>query len=608
MGTIIQSLATGLNIEKNARVTKISYGGRLATDDGMPCPSGDNVSNALVLVETASGLVLRARRVVVATPVAPLLKGELNIEPGLPEMKLKVLSELKLVPKIKIFLKFGVLPWPRNVTGVIMAGCSIPDVTFHEISKAQKAECACYCTGICSAKFADDLKESSEDDLIKLLLEQLDNVFSLLPAASEGSDSLPLPSSVYIGGMVSVWNETIPCLGSFTTRVVDEQQAAILGSPLCDKVFFAGEVTVRGTGLRLHDAMASGLLAADAVAASLSSPRLADALDRYFSQPTATVVGFGSLMAESSARATFPHLKNFRVVRVHGYRRMFGHSPSVMVDRGMATHGSMQQGCLSAEPVYLSAAEENGLVKRLDMSVGFLGVCFDVGMNDLRDAVGGIVGVGGRMWCGEALMKREEEFNFDIVTCQKVSKTGETLDECFPGLMCVASTDEEFKKRWGEIVYAKTLSKTGLNTIWDWDKKSKLKPCSAYANHCYLAAQSLGSHVINSFLDETVLVDRATTIRTYLARNPDVLFYQPPPMHDSRHLTDRVKKTPPRPSKQGVPPELPFPPRLDLPAANAETPAEEIDNKLFTLTTAVTCTLLFGATIYLLYRKRFASK
>ncbi|KAH8044938.1 hypothetical protein JL720_16882 [Aureococcus anophagefferens] len=49
-----------------------------------------------------------------------------------------------------------------------------------------------------------------------------------------------------------------------------------------------------------------------------------------------TILGFGSLLSEQSARLTFPDLDEFRLVRVRGYRRVFGHAASIFFERGIA--------------------------------------------------------------------------------------------------------------------------------------------------------------------------------------------------------------------------------------------------------------------------------
>ena len=65
---------------------------------------------------------------------------------------------------------------------------------------------------------------------------------------------------------------------------------------------------------------------------------------------TLTVLGLGSLLSERSSRLTLPDLTNFRLVRLHNYRRVFAHTPSVFVKRGIADFDTLEMASLSAEP------------------------------------------------------------------------------------------------------------------------------------------------------------------------------------------------------------------------------------------------------------------
>ena len=53
-------------------------------------------------------------------------------------------------------------------------------------------------------------------------------------------------------------------------------------------------------------------------------------------------------------------------------------------------------------------------------------------------------------------------------------------------------------------------------------------PCRTYLRHCVLAAEALSPEAHASFLDDTYLADRRTTIRQHLAANPDILHDLPP--------------------------------------------------------------------------------
>jgi hypothetical protein len=61
------------------------------------------------------------------------------------------------------------------------------------------------------------------------------------------------------------------------------------------------------------------------------------------------VLGFGSLLSETSARHTFPKLHDFHLVQVHDYRRVFTHPASIFFERGIATLQTKEISSLSTE-------------------------------------------------------------------------------------------------------------------------------------------------------------------------------------------------------------------------------------------------------------------
>lgn len=212
-----------------------------------------------------------------------------------------------------------------------------------------------------------------------------------------------------------------------------------------------------------------------------------------------TILGFGSLLSERSSRMTFPELENFRLGHVPNYRRVFSHPASIFFQRGIANLATLEISSLSAE--YIK-----------DHS-GFVCSVFEVPNS-------GIVENGVP---SQAFLEREEEF--DIVTVPYVENDG-TMSK---GILCTASTDEKYLKRWGEEHFEKKYGQYGVSTIWGFAKDSLLRPCSIYLRHCVLASKSMGPVCHHSFLDDTFLVDRTTTIREYLQENPQVMTTEPPP-------------------------------------------------------------------------------
>ena len=82
------------------------------------------------------------------------------------------------------------------------------------------------------------------------------------------------------------------------------------------------------------------------------------------------------------------------------------------------------------------------------------------------------------------------------------------------GLCCLRSTDEAYIALWGRELYElKYIKGAGVESIW-------LCPTAAdrvmHIRHCMLAVEARPG-VSGSFLDDTFLIDRRSTIREYLA-------------------------------------------------------------------------------------------
>ena len=227
-----------------------------------------------------------------------------------------------------------------------------------------------------------------------------------------------------------------------------------------------------------------------------------------------TIIGFGSLLSEQSSRLTFPELSNFRLGRIPHYRRVFGHVASIFFQRGIANFDTLECSSLSAE--YVS-----------DDFPGFICTLFEVSTEGLMED-----GVP-----SHAFREREEEFNIITVPFLELdSSPSKCQQQQQQGLLCARSSDDIYIRQWGQERYHRNYKSYGIPTIWDWKEDSGLKPCSVYLRHCVLAAESMGSDCFNSFLDETFLVDRQTTIREYLNENHQVMTKLPPP-----ELVDRYR-------------------------------------------------------------------
>ncbi|KAL4443866.1 hypothetical protein ABPG75_011603 [Micractinium tetrahymenae] len=206
-----------------------------------------------------------------------------------------------------------------------------------------------------------------------------------------------------------------------------------------------------------------------------------------------TVAGFGSLLSETSARSTFPQLRNFRQGRLRGWRRVFAHQCDIFFARGIARPETREVSSLSVE-------EHPG--SEIVVSL------FEVEATPASVA---------------AFIEREHEFRFVAVEPLRF-ECGSPIGR--RAVVCARWNDDEYRwRRCPPHEWQRRYGKHGVTQIWTDD----VLPCRVYLRHCVLAAQRLGPAAFQSFLDETYLADRVTTVRQHLAANPGILQELPPP-------------------------------------------------------------------------------
>lgn len=216
---------------------------------------------------------------------------------------------------------------------------------------------------------------------------------------------------------------------------------------------------------------------------------------------TQTIIGYGSLLSEKSARTTFPDLINFRHGRIRDYRRIFGHPGSIFFRNGIADLATLQIAAVDAE-------YDPG-------NPGFVVSAFDIPSDEAADQ--------------PSIAFRKREAVYDFAKVPLISLDGTESPEKNEGWISVRSTDHGYIEKWGNERFQNQFVNYGVHTIWNWPPDSGMLPCAVYLRHCYLAAKSGGLECFESFLDETFLNDRMTTIRWYLEKNPHVLDALPPP-------------------------------------------------------------------------------
>ena len=141
----------------------------------------------------------------------------------------------------------------------------------------------------------------------------------------------------------------------------------------------------------------------------------------------------------------------------------------------------------------------------------FVAAAFDVDMSDQQR---------------EAFIAREPEYDFEEVPFF-------SMDESLPGgrgVICVRSSDDMLRP--GAVADGVMPGK--VSSVWNWQPDSGLLPASVYLRHCLLAVEKAGPAAYSSFLKDTYLVDRRTTLEEYLHRHPEVWKARPPTDLESR--------------------------------------------------------------------------
>ena len=220
-----------------------------------------------------------------------------------------------------------------------------------------------------------------------------------------------------------------------------------------------------------------------------------------------TILGYGALLSETSSRLTFPELSNFRYVRVRGKRRVFAHPHLFLLREGLTDpEQTLKLASLSVEPTK-------------DDNISFVAAAFEVCLNDEQR---------------QSFVNREKGYEIVTTTYESIDKNNNDYSNptCEKsggeGVICVASDDSK-------LDFEVPASIKDRGGVWHWSKTSGLLPANIYLRHCILSLKSIGGPPYDSFLHDTYLADRKTTLAEYLEEYSDeVMSSHPPP-----HLTTR---------------------------------------------------------------------
>lgn len=259
----------------------------------------------------------------------------------------------------------------------------------------------------------------------------------------------------------------------------------------------------------------------------MSTGEIPDVDSRAVSDGWVRIVGFGSLLARSSAARSFPTLRDFRLVRIPNAVRVFSHPATIFVERGLVKpHAPYELSSLSVEP---SPIGRDGGPHPVETPAVGTTSQFTVTKVDAENSL-----MAGNYICATAFeieaaamrefLVREPEFAYVAVQPYSMDTTGQ---DGRMAIMCGRGSDALLRERLGgsDEAWHDAVTKNNLRTIWNQDKE-RLLPCRAYLRLCVLAAEKLG--IGQNFLDSTFLADRRTPVRQHVASDPTILVELPP--------------------------------------------------------------------------------
>ncbi|MBY4676354.1 gamma-glutamylcyclotransferase [Marinobacterium arenosum] len=195
-----------------------------------------------------------------------------------------------------------------------------------------------------------------------------------------------------------------------------------------------------------------------------------------------SVVGYGSLLSERSARETVPGLINYRLVEVPGHRRIFNKVGVVFFSRHGASADSLEIASCSTEP-----------------SPGSAMICAQFELDEVDFA---------------ALYEREHRYRWIEV------ETHDRHGHVRTGRMCTGYNDRDYRlnKCITPQEYQQRVGQYYGGALW----RDDILPFPRYLAFCLQAAAENGADVLGNFLDTSFLADGITSIRQYVSQHPQL--------------------------------------------------------------------------------------
>ena len=226
---VVHKLAKGLDIRLGHVVQQIQYGQR-------------------VRLTTTQG-TFEADRAIVTLPLGVLKAGSVVFSPALPKQKQSAIYNLRMGVLNKLLLRFPQCFWPEDSEWLEIMGKKTGGWVefFNDFKYSGKP----ILLGFCAGSSGRTMEQRSDLEIVKSVMDVLHDIFG---------NSIPEPEA----WKVTRWASDPYAYGSYAyiPPGASSVDCNVLAEPVGDRLFFAGEATLRTAYGTVHGAFLSGILAA----------------------------------------------------------------------------------------------------------------------------------------------------------------------------------------------------------------------------------------------------------------------------------------------------------------------------------------------------------
>lgn len=240
-------------VQVNKAVKSIDYSGSKITI------SGDTIISEGI----TESFSVEADKVIVTVPVSVLKAGDISFTPGLPSNKTAALSKMEMDSALRILLDFKLNFWGLE-SGFLYGGSQSPE---YFNAGAGRSELNKTLSVTINGPQANSLSILGKD-MIPLLLNEMDGIFE-----GKASQHVRKDSNDNFISVIQDWSKEKYIRGgvAYLKPGGSNQDRINLGTPISDKIFFAGEATDgKGEFGTISGALLSGERAASEVVASIT--------------------------------------------------------------------------------------------------------------------------------------------------------------------------------------------------------------------------------------------------------------------------------------------------------------------------------------------------